>query len=216
MRTIHLFPFGRLSVITAITACMSLMLCSCEEHSVAMDSTKSVGNVLLANNEIISPLSYDPNIHDAVGVIFLVREDTAFVVSSREEGSLSFSDDAASVDGISHSPYDFAGFENSVAIMASAIQSDAVEHIAMNGMGWYLPAAGELKALAFSLYTVENSMRTIGGDGFANDLYLSSTEDGSSTDSKDLYCLCVNIRNGYMASSPKSQRHRTRAVMRFK
>ena len=206
------FPFRKTAVCAALLA---LLMSSCEDHCVTMDSTKSVGNVVLANNEIISPASFDPNRHVAVGIIFLVREDTAFVVSTHEEGLLAFSEETKSVDGLSSNPFDLAGFENSVAIMASGIWSEAMESIYDRGLGWYLPSAGELKALSMSLNAVERSMSAIGGDTFANDLYLSSTEDGSSSLSKDMYCVCVNVRNGYSASSPKQKAHRTRAVMRL-
>ena len=207
------FPFRKTAVLTALLA---LLLSSCEEHYITMDSTKTVGNVLLSNNEIISPASFDPSRHVALGIIFLVREDTAFVISTHEEGMLAFSEETGNVNGLSSNPFDLAGFENSVAILSSGIWSEAMECIYDRGLGWYLPAAGELKALSLSLPVVERSMKAIGGDSFANDLYLSSTEDGSSSLAKEMYCVCVNVRNGYSASSPKQMAHRTRAVMRLR
>lgn len=201
-----------------IAAAASLSLMSCEEHLTTLDSSKEVGYIVLANNDIVSPQGYDGSRHHAIGVIFHVSGDTAYAVCARECQAAPFSLSGVSVDGISKSTSDMKGFENTVAIITSGkARSEAVDEIlALRDPAWYLPSAGELRALSMSLPAVERSMAAIGGDPFANDYYLSSTEDGSSASSSDMYCYCVSVRNGYTASTMKSEPHLVRAFMRFK
>lgn len=204
----------KLSAIAAMTA---LSLLSCEEHQALPDTSKGVGNIILANNAIVAPESYDRESGNAVGVIYHVSGDTAYVVCVRECGTLSFSNDDQAIDGISKSTYDYKGFENTVAILAEKdITSDAVSEIENLPNAWYLPSAGELRTLSSNLPVVERSLRIVGGEPFYDEYYLSSTEDGSTQSSSEMFVYCVNVRNGYLASTRKSEPKRVRPFMRFK
>lgn len=202
-----------------LAALVTSFLPSCESHvsERVLDSTKSIGNILLENGAIVSPGNIGNAACNAVGVIYHTSGDTAFVVSVRECGLASFSDDSVTVNGISRSASDMMGFENTVAIMASSIASDAVRKVSsIDGTAFYIPSAGELRALAKNIATVERSMVAVQGDPFCNTPYLSSTEDGSSQSSSRFFCYCVNVYNGYVSSVAKSSLHNLRAFSKFK
>ncbi len=50
---------------------------SCEEHTDEFDGSLRVGNILLADNSVVSPQGYDADGQQAVGVIFYCNRDTA-------------------------------------------------------------------------------------------------------------------------------------------
>ena len=59
---------------------------SCEEHTDEYDGSLRVGNILLADNSVVSPQGYDADGQQAVGVIFYCNRDTALVISTHELG----------------------------------------------------------------------------------------------------------------------------------
>ena len=56
---------------------------SCEEHSDEFDGSLRVGNILLADNSVVSPQGYDADGQQAVGVIFYCNRDTALRAMTR-------------------------------------------------------------------------------------------------------------------------------------
>ena len=202
----------------ALSLLAALAMAGCESHDSMYDSTKSVGNVVLSDGRIASPASYDSTRQRAVGVIFHVKGDTAFAVALGDLGMVAFSNDSSAISGVSSDAFAMDGFENSAA-MIGAGESPAVLAAAQWGgspSGWYLPAAGELMALARNVQAVERSLAAVGGAPLANDEYVSSTQDGSSAQGMALFCYCVNPHSGFVTSSLKSVPHHARAVMRFR
>jgi hypothetical protein len=163
-----------------------LAMASCEEHTDIYDSSIKVGNILLSDNTVVSPYGYDRDSHMAVGVIFYTNEDTALVVGTKELGRHIYTDSIGTVSNVTNDAVSLCGAENTAAILSSTFHSPAVEAVKNYHSpvsGWVLPSAGELKALSRNLAVVSVSMKAIGGDAFTNWQYLSSSQDGSSTDS---------------------------------
>ena len=52
-------------------------LTSCEEHTDEYDGSLRVGNILLADNSVVSPQGFDSNCDKAVGGIVYTNRDTA-------------------------------------------------------------------------------------------------------------------------------------------
>ena len=75
-------------------------LASCEEHTDEYDGSLKVGNILLADNSIVSPQGYDSKNQTAVGVIFYASRDTALVVSRYELGSYAYADSLGTVGSV--------------------------------------------------------------------------------------------------------------------
>ncbi|MEE3391696.1 MAG: hypothetical protein VZR28_11015, partial [Candidatus Cryptobacteroides sp.] len=75
---------------------------------------------------------------------------------------------------------------------------------------------GELKALSRNLAVVSVSMKAIGGDAFTNWQYLSSSQDGSSTDSEKMYYYSVSLENGFITSVLKTTEGCVRPVLRIR
>ena len=205
---------GWLAVVLA-TLCMV----SCYDHTDIYDSTIRVGSILLSDNTVISPVGYDASEHQAAGVIFYVNKDTALVVGLRELGCHQFSDTLSSVSGVVNDADSKCGTENTAAIVASGINSPAVEsvlHYPSPVSGWVLPSAGELRALSANRCVVENTIRVVRGDAFSTGQYVSSSQDGSSSESEQMYYLSVSLANGFVTSTVKTSPGAVRPVMRIR
>ena len=206
-------------VYSAMMAVCLMALVSCEEHTDIYDNRVSVGNILLSDNTLISPYGYDKDCHQAVGVVFYTNRDTALVVGLKELGSYQFSDSLETVSNVANDAYSKNGMENTAAIMASGIHSPAVEAV-RNYLspvsGWALPSAGELRTLADNLSVVTASIRIVKGDAFSDSQYVSSSQDGSSSESEQMYYLSVSLKNGYITSTVKTTPGRVRPVLRLR
>ena len=192
---------------------------SCEEHTDEFDGSLRVGNILLADNSVVSPQGYDADGQQAVGVIFYCNRDTALGVSTHELGSYAYADSLGTVGSVDSDSRTLCGAENTAALLVSEIPTPAAEAVAdfrSPMASWALPSAGELRALASMLPVVENSMRMIGGEPFSDGQYVSSTQDGSSSESEQMYYLSVAVRSGFVTSTIKTTPGRVRPVLRIR
>ena len=110
---------------------------SCEEHTDEFDGSLRVGNILLADNSVVSPQGYDADGQQAVGVIFYCNRDTALVAYSvrcREHGSLAGIGDSHSCSrGCGRFPFAYGKLGFAVGRRAESI-------------GIYAACCGELHA----------------------------------------------------------------------
>ena len=192
---------------------------SCEEHTDEYDGSLRVGNMLLADNTVVSPQGYDAEGKQAVGVIFYCNRDTALVISTHELGCYAYADSLGTVGSVDSDSRTLCGAENTAALLVSEIPTPAAEAVAAFRSpmaSWALPSAGELRALAAMLPVVENSMRIIGGEPFDDGQYLSSTQDGSTSESEQMYYLSVAVRSGFVTSTIKTTPGRVRPVLRVR
>jgi hypothetical protein len=192
---------------------------SCEEHTDEYDGSLRVGNILLADNSVVSPQGYDADGQQAVGVIFYCNRDTALVISTHELGCYAYADSLGTVGSVDSDSRTLCGAENTAALLVSEIPTPAAEAVAAFRSpmaSWALPSAGELRALAAMLPVVENSMRIIGGEPFDDGQYLSSTQDGSTSESEQMYYLSVAVRSGFVTSTIKTTPRRVRPVLRVR
>jgi hypothetical protein len=179
-----------------------------------------VGNILLSDNTLISPYGYDSICHQAVGVVFYTNRDTALVVGLRELGEYQYTDSLGTVASVTNDAYSKCGTENTAAILADEeMYSPAVEAVmryVSPVSGWALPSAGELRALSANLFVVRHAMEVIGGDAFSDGQYLSSSQDGASSESEQMYYYSVSLRNGFVTSTVKTTPGRVRPVLRIR
>jgi hypothetical protein len=192
---------------------------SCEEHTDEYDGSLRVGNILLADNSVVSPQGYDAEGKQAIGVIFYCNRDTALVISTHELGCYAYADSLGTVGSVDSDSRTLCGAENTAALLVSEIPTPAAEAVAAFRSpmaSWALPSAGELRALAAMLPVVENSMRIIGGEPFDDGQYLSSTQDGSTSESEQMYYLSVAVRSGFVTSTIKTTPGRVRPVLRVR
>jgi hypothetical protein len=59
-------------------------------------------------------------------------------------------------------------------------------------------------------------MEVIGGDAFSDGQYLSSSQDGASSESEQMYYYSVSLRNGFVTSAVKTTPARVRPVLRIR
>ena len=217
MNTLFHYLHGLLMSVVVMSSV--IILSSCEEHTDIYDRSIKVGSILLSDNTVIDPMGYDSRDCQAVGVIFYVNKDTTLVVGLKELGSFQFSDSLGTVTSIVNDAVSKCGMENTAAIMASDIHSPAVEAVRNYPSpisGWALPSAGELKALSDNLCDVASSMRIVKGDAFSNGQYVSSSQDGASSESEQMYYYSVSLKNGFVTSTVKTTPGKVRAVLRLR
>ena len=198
-------------------------LFSCEEHEDEFDHSisrrVSVGDILLEDSRIVSHLLYDSEKYKAAGVVFYVSQDTAWVVGTKELGNYAYADSMATISDIESDIQALCGVENTASLLLSEVSTPAAEAVANFQSplsSWALPSCGELKRLSENLPIISSAMKVAGGDEFYDCQYLSSTQDGSSSESEQMYYLSVTLRNGFVTSTIKSTPGRVRPVLRIR
>lgn len=198
------------------------LACSCEEHVEDLDYSQSrhlyVGNVLLDDNRIIHPSGYDSIQHHAIGIIFHVSRDTAWVVSTHELGRYAYADSLGTIASVSNNLDDLCGTENTAAMLVSEISTPAADAVAVLESpvsSWALPSVGELRELSSVLPIVKLSLGLVGGEDFSDGLYVSSTQDGASAESEQMYYQSVSLYNGFVTSTIKTTPGYVRPILRI-
>lgn len=202
-------------------AFLSLMftLTSCSEHEDAWYGNATVGSILLSDNTVISAERYDSTKMTAIGVVIGTCMDSTWVVSVNELGRKQYLDTLMTVDNVSTDLTALDGRENTAGLLQSERTSEAANSVVNFSSpigGWSLPSAGELLMIKANLPTIEHSMSIVGGDAFSTSPYLSSTQDGSSDETEELYVCCVTLQTGYVSSMLKTGRALVRPVLRLR
>lgn len=198
---------------------LSFQMSSCSEHIEDWHGNVTVGSILLSNYSIISAQGYDASKMTAVGVVIGTRQDSMWVVSTKNLGQAAYLDTLMSVPSVSADENALCGIDNTSAILKSDRKSPAVKSIIdypSPVKGWALPSIGELRMLVANVGTIGNVMETIGGDAFLTVPYLSSTQDGSSTQTEELYAKCFSLHSGYISSILKTDPAQVRPILRMK
>jgi len=77
---------------------------------------------------------------------------------------------------------------------------------------WYLPSKGELNLMYQNKAIIDATAAANGGSGFSSDLYWSSTENNSSTNSVVWY---QDFSSGFQQRNQKDIASRVRAIRAF-
>ena len=195
-----------------------LGLVSCENHTDEFDNSPKVGSILLSNGTVVSSEGFKADGLSAVGVIFYVKRDTILVVGTKELGSYAYADSLVTISGVTNDYTSLCGTENTAAIMASGIASPAVNAVNKYSTcfsSWALPSAGELRALSASLPIVSRTMKLIRGDDFQSGQYVSSSGDGTSSESEQMYYYSVSLQSSYVTSTIKTTSGLVRPILRL-
>ena len=195
-----------------------LGLVSCENHTDEFDNSPKVGSILLSDGTVVSSEGFKAGDLSAVGVIFYVRRDTILLVGTKELGSYAYADSLVTISGVTNDYTSLCGTENTAAIMASGIASPAVNAVnkyTTYFSSWALPSAGELRALSASLPIVNRTMKLIKGDDFQSGQYVSSSGDGTSSGSEQMYYYSVSLQSSYVTSTIKTTSGLVRPILRL-
>lgn len=202
----------------AFAVCLSgIALSSCSEHEISnTDDTMKVGSILLTNNTIVSQESYNPLEHNAVGVIFFTRGDSAYVVAKEEMGSECYAKEYEAEEKVSASITEISGSANTAALLQCDYETPAAQKASLYPCqltGWYLPSAAELRLLSHNRLLVSRGLELIGGEPLSEDEYASSTQDGTSQSNMEINYYCVSLLTGYVTANDKKKQARVRPVM---
>ena len=208
----------KILLFVAVSLTVWLGLVSCENHTDEFDNSPKVGSILLSNGTVVSSDGFKASSQSVVGVIFYARRDTILIVGTKELGSYAYADSLVTISGVTNDYTSLCGTENTAAIMASGIASPAVNAVnkyTTYFSSWALPSAGELRALSASLPIVNRTMKLIGGDDFQSGQYVSSSGDGTSSGSEQMYYYSVSLQSHYVASTLKTTPEPVRPILRL-
>jgi hypothetical protein len=208
----------KILLFVAVNLAVWLGLVSCDNHTDEFDNSPKVGSILLSNGTVVSSEGFKASSLPAVGVIFYARRDTILVVGTKELGSYAYADSLVTISGVTNDYTSLCGTQNTAAIMASGIVSPAVNAVnkyATYFSSWALPSAGELRALSASLPVVSRTMKLIGGDDFQSGQYVSSSGDGTSSGSEQMYYYSVSLQSHYVTSTIKTTSGLVRPILRL-
>lgn len=204
------------------------VISSCQEHEEPIDYSLKVGNILCADGSIVPPDAHDGNRMNGIGVIVKVGGENdgykAIAVAKEDVGHHSYCDSLMSVPGVSSNTDKMDGKENTAALMNLYMEenvdvpaAEAASSYRTAGVtGWHLPSCGELLEAAKGKNNIDNVLELIGGHPMTEEWYISSTQDGSSENTKILYVYCVSMKEGRVRYAMKSESYPVRPFITIK
>lgn len=195
---------------------------SCDNHE-PIDRDIHVGYVLCNDHSSMDTASYfNQTKRKAVGVVFAEKTDDhpALAVMFDELNEV-FCDSVGMVNGTSTDITSFCGFKNTVAMYNSySAETSKGSPLAMeminfhaNGQSDYLPCVAEQRLLASSARVINPVLEKLGGTPIALEgdcWYWTSTE---VEDNPGVQAWLCSADNGRFLPTPKTQRHKVRAIV---
>lgn len=195
---------------------------SCDNHE-PIDRNIHVGYVLCNDHSCMDTASYfNQTKRQAVGVVFAEKTDDhpALAVMFNELNEV-FCDSVGMVNGTSTDIASFCGFKNTVAMYNSySAETGKGSPLAMeminfhaNGQSDYLPSVAEQRLLASSARVINPVLERLGGTPIALEgdcWYWTSTEVEDNPGVQSWLC---SADNGRFLPTPKTQRHKARAIV---
>lgn len=207
----------------------ALAMVACDEHEELVDLTLKVGNVYRVDGTIVPPAHHRQQLDQApqaVGVVVAVgtADDnySALVMGLYDlEDSYWFAAKESETDA-STDLEAFNGKENTTMLLSEYKEDESLDPMgaimaatynAGGITGWHLPSVGEIRAVVQNRSTVLGTINMLGADDFRDEWYLTSTVDGSSSETAVMYNYCILMPEGRVASELKTQSHRVRPFM---
>lgn len=195
---------------------------SCDNHE-PIDRDIHVGYVLCNDHSCMDTASYfNQTKRKAVGVVFAEKTDDhpALAVMFDELNEV-FCDSVGMVNGTSTDITSFCGFKNTVAMYNSySAETGKGSPLAMeminfhaNGQSDYFPSVAEQRLLASSSRVINPVLERLGGTPIALEgdcWYWTSTE---VEDNPGVQAWLCSADNGRFLPTPKTQRHKARAIV---
>jgi hypothetical protein len=205
-------------IYTMILMAAILFLTSCEGHKEPVDYSLQVGNILCADGSVIPPSTYEGR-NDGVAVVAYVgTEEDAYkiiAIGIDEIGKGNFTNTNKELGSNDGDKNTITGKENTAIMVKAMLEDETVKYPAVqlvtsynkiNISGWHLPSCGELGEVYKNKRKINSSLSLIGGKELETQTYISSTQDGRSSDTKAVYCFCVNMKDGIVTSVLNSEK----------
>lgn len=208
------------------------LMAACEKHVEPVDLTLKVGNVYRIDGTIV-PVDYHrgqgTDAPQAVGIITAVGtpEDnySALVMALRDlDGTYWFTAKKAETE-VSSDIQAFNGKENTAMLLSEYAEDKELDPMgavmastySVGGIsGWHLPSVGEMRSVADNRFVIRRTLQLLGpdvADDFTGDWYLTSTVDGSSGETSELYNYCIIMPEGRFWSELKTHQHKVRPFL---
>ena len=196
---------------------------SCDTHEL-IDTNIHVGYVLCDDHSCIPSLMADSLKKNVVGVVFAGQTDDhppLAVMLKEFDGAFC---DTLTSNGTSTSVTAFDGESNTVAMLSSVDGNTGrylcpiAEHILdshTSGQSDYIPSVAEMREMSSALTVVTPVIKKYGGDAIATTVdcwYWTSTEVSANS---TMQAWLLSAVNGGIIATPKTERHKVRAVVRL-
>ena len=201
---------------------ITILSTSCDNHE-PIDRNIHVGYVLCNDHSCMDTASYfNQTKRKAVGVVFAEETDDhpALAVMFDELNEV-FCDSVGMVNGTSTDITSFCGFKNTVAMYNSySAETSKGSPLAMeminfhaNGQSDYLPCVAEQRLLASSARVINPVLEKLGGTPIALEGDCWSWTSTEVEDNPGVQAWLCSADNGRFLPTPKTQRHKARAIV---
>ena len=210
--------------IYSILLFMGGIMASCDKHEDLTDYTLKVGIIYCMDGTIVPPGEFPGMGKQAVGVVVRVGEkeedSQAIVVGLRDIGMAAYADTLYTIRSVSSDITLYNGKHNTAALMNEYTEEERLNpgaaikcanYTCGDINGWHLPSVAEVKAAGNG--AVRRSIDIAGGAAFKEDWYMTSTIDGSSEETTVNYNFCINMAEGRVVSSYKTEAHLVRPFL---
>ena len=217
-------------IFSIIMAVVALGFVACvDDHQEPVDLSLKIGNVYCTDGSIY-PVDYFKNQGlEAAGIVTKVggKEDAfrALVISLEDIGSHQYMTSLeAEASSISSALDAMDGKENTSALVYASIEDSlvvptaALECVAYRASGkeaWHLPSVAEFRTVTDNYWTIERSLREVGGESLGH-LYQTSTVDGTSSSNEKLYNYLIELPKGNVSGTLKTDAHPVRPFLILK
>lgn len=201
-------------------------LTACDEHEVPVDWSDKDGNIYCTDGSIIPLQELESSAKTPAGVVVKVGAETdgfqAIVIALQDVGYHAFADTLYNISNVTTDISAFDGKSNTAALLVEYVEepklcpSAAIKASSYNASGitgWHLPSVAELKAANNAV--VQAALRQV-GEPFDTDWYVTSTVDGTSSETAVNYNYCVSMTEGRVVSSIKTESHKVRPFLMVK
>lgn len=201
-----------------------ITFCSCDSYE-PKDNTVHIGYILCGDHSCMRPEDYfQQNRHKGIGVVFAEQTEAhPLMAVMLEEINDVFCDSLGLSNGTSGSLTAFDGAVNTRAMQNSYLLEAKkgcplamqLFHFHEGGQSDYLPSVAEQRLLVASAKTINPVIRQLGGTPIAQDgdcWYWTSTEVAGNSGRQAWLCSAAN---GGIIETPKSERHKARAIIQI-
>lgn len=211
-----------------LSVLFSSLLFSCEEYTDPLDNTIRPGHIYCSDGSIVYPEKLDST-KTPIGVVFWANttnnteiDAKAFAVGLRDIAPTQWADRPVLVENVSTDINKFDGLANTISMIAYDL-TDTISNISssqrifnyMPNTSWFIPSAGQIKALHFTKNEVNKSIQAVKGEKL-NNWYWSSTQDGTSEEASRLFAYIVSVENGTINQSTKTNKYAIRPIITIK
>lgn len=214
------------NILYILLLALTAALPSCDKHEAPLDWSDKDGNIYCTDGSIVPLEALQTSGKTPAGVVVKVggADDgfQAVIIALQDVGYHAFADTLYNISDVTTDMTAFDGKNNTAALLVeseneprlnpqAAIAAGSYNESGITG--WHLPSVAELRTA--NTPEVQQALKQV-GQPFDNDWYVSSTVDGSNSQTAINYNYCVSMTEGRVVSSIKTESHKVRPFLLVK